>query len=179
MKAIYIFLIFVFTGCCVCYAGITECRKKQSDVSRILSILNEINSMNIDKIYIGENGIIGNRIKEITDPYVYARLVVLAYYISYPGGVDTICYDSAFAKCSIQYTSRYKNHANFIEAMKFIERAIRLDAGESEIFSDVLWDARNVDGVRIHFKEQIESYSNSIKKHGSAEEKAAVLKEGF
>lgn len=179
MKAINIFLTFVFVCCFTCYADIPEYRKKQSDVSKILSILNEINSMNIDKIYFGENGIIGNRIKEITDPYVYVRLVVLAYYISYPGSVDTICYDSAFARCSIQYMSRYKNHSNFIEAMKFIERAIRLDAGESEIFSDVLWDARNVDGVRIHFKEQIESYSNSIKKHGSAEEKAAVLKEGF
>ena len=30
---------------------IPEWKKKQSDVSRVLSILNEINSMNIDNIY--------------------------------------------------------------------------------------------------------------------------------
>ncbi len=153
--------------------------KKQSDVSRVLSILNEINSMNIDNIYTDKNNFTEDIINKITDPYVYARLVVLAYYISYPGDIDTIPYDRAFAKCSIQHMSRYKTHPKFVEAMKFIERAIRLDAGESEIFSDVLWNARDIDEVKKHFKERIKSYANSLKKYGSTEEKAAVIKEGF
>ena len=179
MKVINIFLIFVFTCCFTGYAGIPECKKKQSDVSSVLSILNEINSMNIDNIYTDKNNFTEDIINKITDPYVYARLVVLAYYISYPGDIDTVPYDRAFAKCSIQHMSRYKSHPKFVEAMKFIERAIRLDAGESEIFSDVLWNARDIDEVKKHFNERIKSYANSLKKYGSAEEKAAVIKEGF
>ena len=71
MKVINIFLIIVFTCCFTCHAGIPECKKKQSDVSRVLSILNEINSMNIDNIYTDKN----NFIEDLTEANKYRDAV--------------------------------------------------------------------------------------------------------
>ena len=46
-------------------------QKKQSDISRILSILNEINSMNIDNIYTDKN----NFIEDLTEANKYRDAV--------------------------------------------------------------------------------------------------------
>lgn len=176
MRTINIFLACIFIGCGMCNAGIIECKEKQSEISKILAILNEINSINIDKANDNKSSA-DRKIEELTDPYVYARLVILAYYISYPGNINTIPYDNAFAKCSIRRMSKFKNHPNFILAMKFIENSIRLDAGVSEIFTEVLWEARNIPSVRKAFPERIKQWADGIKNHGTIEQKKALIEE--
>ena len=69
-------VINIFFDNCFYLLFYVSCRnsrmqKKQSDISRILSILNEINSMNIDNIYTDKN----NFIEDLTEANKYRDAV--------------------------------------------------------------------------------------------------------
>ena len=76
----------------------------------------------------------------------------------------------------MQRLKSLKAHPDFTEAMLFIERSIKLDAGISYMFSEVIWDARDIDGIKKHFKERIKQWAIGIRKYGSQADKD-ILKE--
>ena len=71
----------------------------------------------------------------------------------------------------MQRLKALKTHTDFTEAMLFIERSIKLDAGISYMFSEVIWDARDIDGIKKHFKERIKQWAIGIRKYGSQADK--------
>ena len=136
----------------------------------------------LNSLYEGETPAISNKCKtqiynlllEYDNPLEVARLMVLSNYmvreVDSENSISNI-FSALTEGYGMQRLKNLKNHPNFTEAMLFIERSIRLDASISYTFSEVIWDARDVNGIKKHFKERIKQWANGIRKYGSQADK--------
>ena len=136
----------------------------------------------LNSLYDGESPAISNESKtqiynlllEYDNPLEVARLMVLSNYmireVDSENSISNI-FSALTEGYGMQRLKNLKNHPNFTEAMLFIERSIRLDAGISYTFSEVIWDARDVNGIKKHFKERIRQWANGIRKYGNQADK--------
>lgn len=174
-----IFLPLLILNCCALsgYTDIDDCKLKQAETAKIISILERSNSIDPKALYDGTAKSIDT--SDIKDPYTMAKLVIMAYYVAWPGNAHTIPYDSLFAKYSIRSMLKFKDHKHFADAMALISDGIRLDAGYAEEFDDVVWETRNIPAVRMKFAERIKSCAKELTEHGTPEDKKAAAEELF
>lgn len=140
---------------------------------KILNSLLFINSLykgTIPAVSNDHKAQIYNLLREYDNPLEVARLMVLSnYMIRKLDGENRISniFCALTEGYGMQRLKDLKTHPDFTEAMLFIERSIRLDAGISYMFSEVIWDARDIDGIKKHFKDRIRQWANGIRKYGS------------
>lgn len=175
MKKIFLPLFILNCYALSGYADIADCKLKQIETSKIISILEKSNSIDPNTLYYGTAKSIDT--SDIKAPYTMAKLVVMAYYVAWPGDIHTIPYDNLFAKYSIRSMLKFKDHRHFADAMALISYGIRLDAGYSEEFDDVVWETRHIPAVRKNFAKRIKSYAKELTQHGTPEDKKAAAEE--
>ena len=147
---------------------------KHESNARILKILNILNNVDFGESAYSYGKSFANNLNKakeninaIDDSMDMAKLIIIAYYLVYPGKTSTLKFDKRFALLGISNMKRFKKCPNFTEAMLLIDRSIRLDAGYSYMFSEVIWHARDIDGIKKHFKERIKLWADGIRKYGS------------
>ena len=153
--------------CYVSYSDERSPLRKYERNMEILGILNLLNNVNMEELYLFDSekkrysydfSREKEAISEIKDPIVLAKLIVICYYMAYPQEMDTVQFDQCFNLCGILEMQRFKDHEKFPEAMLFIQDAIRLDAGYSQNFTEVIVSARDNPKIQKYFKERLKSY---------------------
>ncbi len=177
----YIIILFITYTTMVFSLNADDMHDKQNN-EKILNSLLFLNSL-----YSGESHAVSNECKtqiynlllEYDNPLEVARLMVLSnYMIRKLDGENRISniFSALTEGYGMQRLKSLKVHPDFTEAMLFIERSIKLDAGVSYMFSEAIWDARDIDGIKKHFKERIKQWAIGIRKYGTQADKD-ILKE--
>lgn len=104
------------------------------------------------------------------NPLEVARLMVLSNYmiraLDSPNRISNI-FSAITEGFGMQRLKALKTHQDFTEAMLFIKNSIKLDAGISYKFSEVIWEARDIENVKKHFRKEIIKWADGIRQHGT------------
>lgn len=177
----YIIILFIAYTIMVFSLNADDTLDKQNN-EKVLNSLLFLNSLHSGEILAKPDDCktqIYNLLLEYDNPLEVARLMVLSnYMIRKLDGDNRISniFSALTEGYGMQRLKSLKAHPDFTEAMLFIERSIKLDAGISYMFSEVIWDARDIDGIKKHFKERIKQWAIGIRKYGSQADKD-ILKE--
>ena len=104
------------------------------------------------------------------NPLEVARLMVLSNYmiraLDSPNRISNI-FSAITEGFGMQRLKALKTHTDFTEAMLLIKNSIKLDAGIAYMFSEVIWEARDIENIKKHFREEIIRWANGIRQHGT------------
>jgi len=89
--------------------------------------------------------------------------MVFAYYLSYPSAAETIGADAPFSDfedIGFLRLKELKLHKNFVGALRLMKNSIRMDAGYTQKFYDVIISAKTIKEIKEEFPEIIEKYGS-------------------
>lgn len=172
MKKLSTLLLLTFLPF-ACLADVSDCRIKRAENAKIIGILKTLNeASDFTKENSGKNfsksGEFSELVNSVKEPMQMAKLIVLCHYLAYPESAGTEAIDANFNAFGISLMGRFKDSEDFAEAMKFVERAISMDAGESVAFMELIWEARDSEKIKENFKPLIVKWTQGIREHGSA-----------
>lgn len=172
MKRLYALLLLT-TLSFACLADVSDCQIKRAENAKIIGILKTLNEAsdfseeNSAKNF-SKSGEFSELVNSVKEPMQMAKLIVLCHCFAHPESAGTEAIDSNFNAFGISLMGRFKESEDFAEAMKFIERAISPDAGESVAFMELIWEARDSAKVKENFKPLILKWAQGIREHGTA-----------
>lgn len=156
-----------------CLAGVSDCRIKRAENAKIIGILKTLNEAsdfseeNSAKNF-SKSGEFSELVNSVKEPMQMAKLIVLCHCFAHPENAGTEAIDANFNAFGISLMGRFKDSEDFAEAMKFIESAVSMDAGESVAFMELIWEARDSAKVKENFKPLILKWAQGIRMHGTA-----------
>lgn len=113
------------------------------------------------------------------NPLEVARLMVLSNYmiraLDSPNRISNI-FSAITEGFGMQRLKALKTHQDFTEAMLFIKNSIKLDAGISYKFSEIIWEARDIENVKKHFRKEIIKWADGIRQHGTKTDREILRK---
>ena len=163
MKFRCIFSLWLLVLQPLAFADLEDSRKKQAANAEIISFLLEINSLDLAKTSqyneaerkYTYNYDMQKRLSRFSDPLQFAKAFIFAHYLAWPGNTYDWQIDRIFCAVDLQYILKYKRHKNFLDALIFIEDAIRKDAHLNEQFSEILLQAKDIAVVKERYGKRI------------------------
>lgn len=122
---------------------------------------------------------ITKKLSDYDNPLELARLMVLSNYmiraLDNPNRISNI-FSAITEGFGMQRLKALKTHTDFTEAMLLIKNSIKLDAGIAYMFSEVIWEARDIENIKKHFREEIIRWANGIRQHGTKTDREILRK---
>lgn len=122
---------------------------------------------------------ITKKLSDYDNPLELARLMVLSNYmiraLDSPNRISNI-FSAITEGFGMQRLKALKTHTDFTEAMLLIKNSIKLDAGIAYMFSEVIWEARDIENIKKHFREEIIRWADGISQHGTKTDREILRK---
>lgn len=122
---------------------------------------------------------ITKKLSDYDSPLELARLMVLSNYmiraLDNPNRISNI-FSAITEGFGMQRLKALKTHTDFTEAMLLIKNSIKLDAGIAYMFSEVIWEARDIENIKKHFREEIIRWADGIRQHGTKTDREILRK---
>ena len=122
---------------------------------------------------------ITKKLSDYDNPLELARLMVLSNYmirvLDNPNRISNI-FSAITEGFGMQRLKALKTHTDFTEAMLLIKNSIKLDAGIAYMFSEVIWEARDIENIKKHFREEIIRWADGIRQHGTKTDREILRK---